>query len=106
MTTFHRSSRWSSFSKKARPIIKAALPLPCVNAYAWEGCTGVVYPHEQFDVAHIISHHLDPFSALDMSSVGAAHSRCNRRAGGREGRAKQLKAKAENKKLPTADSGW
>ncbi|MGN7976522.1 hypothetical protein ACTJJ4_03030 [Microbacterium sp. 22195] len=109
MTRFHRTKEWASFSKKARPILAAALPLPCVNAYRWEGCRGVVMPGEAFDVAHIISHNVDPFQPLDMSMVGAAHQRCNRRAGAAEGGRKRAQQKArggDDKRLPPAGSGW
>jgi hypothetical protein len=108
MTRFHRSKEWAAFSKKARPILAASLPLPCVNAYRWEGCRGVVHPGETFDVAHIVSHGVDPTQPLDMSRVGAAHSRCNRRAGAAEGgRKRAAQRKASNpKRLPPAGSGW
>jgi hypothetical protein len=106
MTAFHRSSRWAAFTRKVRPILSAQLPAPCVNAFTWDGCAGVVMPGQAFDVSHIISHNVDPAQPLSLEMVGVAHTRCNRRAGGREGRAKQQRKTGEDARLPPEGSGW
>lgn len=109
MTRFHRTKEWAAFSKRARPIIAASLPAPCVNAYRWSGCRGVVYPGEAFDVGHIVSHNVDPTQPLDMSRVGAAHRQCNRIAGAAEGGRKRARSRAggaDDKRLPPPGSGW
>ncbi|PPG84224.1 hypothetical protein C5C52_01420 [Rathayibacter sp. AY1E5] len=43
-----------------------------------------------WDVDHIISIAIAPELAHDPSNIGPAHRRCNRSAGGKEGRAKQM----------------
>lgn len=109
MTAFHRSAAWAAFSKRARPILAASLPAPCVNAGRWAGCRGVVHPGEAFDVAHIVSHNVDPTQPLDLSRVGPAHRLCNRKAGAAEGgrkRARTREGGPDAKRLPPAGSGW
>lgn len=83
MTAFHRSAAWQAFTKKVRPIISRALPLPCANAGAAQGCTGVVMPGDTFDISHIRGH--DYMLTLNrlpqLHEVGPAHPSCNRSAG-------------------------
>lgn len=106
MTAFHRSSRWAKFARKVRPVIQASLPAPCVNAFVWAGCRGVVHPDQKWDVAHRVSHHRDPFAPLSIEMVGPGHTKCNRIAGGKEGRQKQLARGRPNPRLPHEGSGW
>lgn len=87
-----------------RPIIKATLPAPCINP--GPGCSGIVQPDDRFDVSHLTSHHLDPWQPLTAEMVGPAHVSCNRRAGGKEGRAKQIEVKRIDRRLPSVTSGW
>ncbi len=104
VSAIHRTAEWGAFTRKVRPMIEATLPAPCVNPSAI--CPGLVEPGSRFDVAHLVSHHLDPSQPLTPSAVGPAHPRCNRVAGAKEGRAKQLRAKREDAKLPPEGSGW
>ncbi|TQJ31954.1 hypothetical protein [Microbacterium sp. SLBN-146] len=109
MSEFHRTSKWGTFTRKARPIIKAQLPLPCVNAGAHPTCTGAVYPDQVWHVGHIRSHHLDPLAPLTLQSVGPSHAKCNTRAGSVEGGKKAQRIRrggADDKRLPRGGSGW
>lgn len=100
MSAIHRTKEWARFTRKVRPTIAAALPSPCVE------CGRAVMPGQRFDVAHIISHARDPFQPLSPELVGPAHPSCNRSAGAKENRARQLQRKRDADRLPSADSGW
>jgi hypothetical protein len=104
MSAIHRTSKWGTFTRMARPIIARTLPAPCVDPKP--GCPGIVTPDQPWDVAHLVSHHLDPFQPLTLAAVGPAHRTCNRTQGGKEGRAKQLQARRTDQRLPDKDSGW
>jgi hypothetical protein len=87
MTNYHTGSEWARFVRVARPIIKASLPRPCVNA-----CGQLVHPHQRWHVGHLpgfdraLTH--EPPS---LHTVGPAHARCNTQAGQKLGQ--QLRAK-------------
>lgn len=100
MTTLHRSARWARFTRMARPIIEAALPLPCVD------CPGMVMPGQAWDVGHRRAHALDPTQPLTLEGVGPSHRRCNRSAGGKLGASRRAGSRGADLKLPSADSGW
>ncbi|WP_186324537.1 hypothetical protein [Microbacterium paludicola] len=101
MTDFHRSAQWQAFTKTARPIIKAQLPLPCLNTDPARGCSGVVLPGERFDVAHIPGFdHMLVGRMPTLSEVGAAHSSCNRAAGAKLAAQRRAKRKARAERMP------
>lgn len=106
VTTYHRSSRWITFSKAARKVIQPTLPRPCVDPAP--GCPGLVQPSDQWDVAHLPGHeaHRAPWLPLSIDMVGPAHRKCNRSQGARMGRAKQLVRTRSKSKLPGPESGW
>ncbi len=97
MSEHHRTSAWQRFTAKARPIIKATLPAPCVQPRCQLG--GTVYPDQRFDVAHIVPPSAGGTDTLD--NVGPAHAKCNRSDGGKAGRAVQMAAKAKARRMPT-----
>jgi hypothetical protein len=105
MSAIHRTKQWAKFTRMARPIITAQLPRPCVNH-----CGRMVEPGQRFDIGHLISHAIDPSQPLSLELVGPAHPGCNRQAGGREGRAKQLRKaqplQQQDQRLPREGSGW
>lgn len=77
MTSYHAGAEWKRFTSKARPIIKAQLPLPCVNR-----CGHLVYPEQKWHVGHLPGHdraltHERP----SLETVGPSHQRCNTQAG-------------------------
>lgn len=89
MTSYHAGAEWKAFTKKARPIIKAQLPLPCVN-----GCGRLVYPEQKWHVGHLPGHdraltHERP----SLQTVGPSHQKCNTKAGA------QLGNQLKNKKM-------
>lgn len=93
MSRNHRGPT-AAFLKRMRPIIKAQLPLPCVNPRP--GCPGIVEHVDAWDVAHVIA--LDNGGGNTPDNVGAAHAGCNRADGGRRGarhtnRLRQLEAR-------------
>lgn len=104
LSAIHRTAAWGRFTRRVRPMIAATLPSPCIDPKP--GCAGLVLPGDRWDVAHIVSHHLDPMQPMTPEAVGPAHAACNRWHGAKEGRAKQLRAKRDDQRLPGADSGW
>lgn len=77
MSQHHDKAKWSSKVKKARAIIRAQLPLPCVE------CGAPVYNDDAWDVGHLF-----PISqGGDVQAYGAAHRSCNRSNGGKMGAA-------------------
>lgn len=104
MSAIHRSSKWITFTRMARPIIARTLPAPCVDPKP--GCPGLVQPGQLWDIAHLVSHHRDPFQPLVLEAVGPAHRSCNRSQGGKEGRAKQIAHTRVDQRLPSEGSGW
>lgn len=80
MSALHRTPAWKALTRKARPILRAQLPLPCVNRCR---LGGIVTPGQQFDVAHLPGHE----GLIGLEHVGAAHTACNRSDGGRHGAA-------------------
>lgn len=99
MTAYHRSPEWARFVRKARPIIAATLPAPCVQPRCQRG--GTVHPEEQWDVAHLPGHDARLGGELSLEVVGAAHRRCNRSDGGRTGNAIQQQRRKTEKGYPT-----
>lgn len=101
MSQHHRTPAWSVVLRTIKPRVAAALPLPCV-----EGCGRTVNPGDTFDLAHIVS--VAAAKRLgwterqmnDPSNLGPAHPKCNRSAGGRQGRAKQVAAQRQTRRLP------
>ena len=104
MSAIHRTARWANFTSRVRPIIQAALPLPCVDPAP--GCPGLVQPTDKWDTAHLVAHVHDPFQALTLENVGPAHRSCNRKNGGKLGKAKQMATKRQDQRLPAEGSGW
>ena len=102
MTDFHRSAAWTTFTKHARPILKRQLPLPCVNCDPARGCSGIVYPGEAFDVAHLpgLDYMLTGNCIPHLSEVGAAHTSCNRAAGAKLAAERRATRRARAAKLP------
>jgi hypothetical protein len=85
-------------------MIEATLPAPCVSPIP--GCPGAVQKGQAWDVAHLVDYVLDPLQPLTPSSVGPAHSKCNRVRGGHLGRARQKARRRNESNLPEPDSGW
>lgn len=94
MTAHHRTPAWQRFTARVRPIIRASLPAPCVNRCHYGG---IVHEGERFDVAHIVPPEYGGEDTID--NVGPAHPKCNRSEGGARGRAKQIKTKAEDRRM-------
>lgn len=80
MSALHRTPEWKALTRRARPLLRAQLPLPCVNR-----CKrgGIVMPGEQFDVGHLPGHE----GMIGLQHVGPAHPGCNRSDGGKVGAA-------------------
>jgi len=78
MSRHHAEAGWASISAAARPLLEAALPLPCI-----QGCGRMVEPGQAFDIAHRV----DLARHGDVNDYGVAHRGCNRSAGGRLGAA-------------------
>lgn len=102
MSEHHRTTAWSKVLRVQKPRVAAALPAPCI-----EGCGRMVEHGSTFDLGHIVS----VADALmqgwttqqinDPSNLGPAHPTCNRRNGGKAGRAKQVAARRQTRRLPT-----
>jgi hypothetical protein len=75
MSGHHKNAKWANHAKKARAIIKAQLPLPCVH------CGSPVFDDQLWDVGHIV----DLAQGGNTKDYGASHRRCNRSAGGTAG---------------------
>lgn len=89
MTDAHAG--WRSVSKKRRAQFAAMLPLPCAF------CGRVIGPNDPFDLDHIFGVASGDHS---MSALQVAHPSCNRRDGGRKGRARQIRAGRNERRLP------
>lgn len=79
MSQHHRSSKHTSATHKLRPEIEARLPLPCTE------CGRPVHRDQKWHVGH-----LTPASRggrTTRENTGAAHARCNLKAGGKMGAA-------------------
>ena len=79
MTRQHQSPEWFRFTRAARPLITAMLPLPCVD------CGRPVTPEQTWHVGHIVA--ASHGGTMTMDNVGPSHARCNTKAGGRIGAA-------------------
>lgn len=76
-----------------RPIIDAGGEPPCVNC--WRG----VQASQLWDVGHIIDGATG--GSDDLSNLGPAHRRCNRRAGGVLGAARRHTSSRRARRLPS-----
>lgn len=89
----HHTPEVMAIMRKARPIIKAQLPAPCIR------CGGEVLPTSTWHVGHRV----DVAKGGDANDVGPEHARCNLSAGGRAGAAKtnagKTAARVEDKRL-------
>lgn len=94
MSRHHRSQTYDL--AKLRKLLAPTLPVPCGEARCTRG--GVVYPGQAWDVSHIIGA-AEGGQAI-ASNVVVAHRGCNRSAGGKAGRAMQLKRERDTKRLP------
>lgn len=102
MSEHHRSTSWKVILRTVKPRVAAALPAPCI-----EGCGRLVNPGDTFDLGHIVS----VAAARRMgwteqqinaaSNLGPAHPKCNRSAGGKAGRALQVAASKQKRRLPS-----
>ena len=89
MSQHHKEKNWTKYVKKARAILRAQLPLPCVD------CGSPVYPEDSWDVGHLF-----PLSqGGDLTTYGASHRSCNRSNGGKLG----AKVTNQKKKLKKRD---
>lgn len=80
MSRQHHTAEWSRFTRRARPIIRAMLPLPCVD------CGRPVLPEQTWQVGHIVA--AAHGGTMSLDNVGPSHGGkggCNQRAGGRIG---------------------
>jgi 5-methylcytosine-specific restriction endonuclease McrA len=88
MSEHHKQKKWANYAKKARAILKAQLPLPCVE------CGAPVYPDDSWDVGHLF-----PLSqGGDVNQYGASHRSCNRSQGGKLGASKTHEKKKQIRK--------
>ncbi|QQD75095.1 hypothetical protein I8920_09460 [Curtobacterium sp. YC1] len=102
MSEHHRTTSWKLILRTTKPRVAAALPAPCVN-----GCGRLVEHGSTFDLGHIV----DVAAARrlgwteqqinDASNLGPAHPKCNRSAGGKAGRAIQVAASKQKRRLPS-----
>lgn len=102
VSEFHQTSAWQRARRRARPLIEASLPLPCID------CGWPVLPGDgsRWEVGHITPVSIargmgwsdEEINAL--SNLGPSHRKgpgqraCNRIAGGRLGAAKTNAARA------------
>ena len=77
MTRHHQTPEWYRFTRRARPMIQAMLPLPCVD------CGRPVHPEQAWHVGHIVA--AAHGGTMTLDNVGPSHGRCNTTAGGRLG---------------------
>jgi hypothetical protein len=92
MSEHHRTPAWRKIQREYRPVIKAQLPMRCIQPRCQRG--GTVRPDDPFDVGHRV----DAAKAKAMGwaeheinapeNLGPAHRGCNRSDGGRAGAAK------------------
>lgn len=80
--------------RRARAYVGTLLPAPCGR------CGQVVTADMAWDVGHIVDQVDAPELAMDPSNWRPEHSRCNRAAGGRKGRSRQLRPR----RYPAAQS--
>lgn len=95
MTEHHRTPEWRRITRIMRPLIRAQLPLPCVNRCV---LGGVVEPGQPFDVAHVVD--VDHGGDDSMDNLGPAHVRCNRSDGGKAGAMKQKAQRQTKARFP------
>lgn len=94
MSQHHKAAKWSTHSPKLRKLIKAQLPLPCVD------CGNAVLPEHRWDVGHRPGSEQRDGAAPTFENVGPSHRRnehwpinCNQKAGGKAGAAVTNRAK-------------
>lgn len=103
MSAHHRTSSWAKVTRVQKPRIQATLPAPCIEP----GCRHLIEPEDLWDLGHIIS--VDQALAMgwtpqmidDPSNLGPACRRGNRSNGGKAGRAKQVAASKQRRRLPS-----
>jgi hypothetical protein len=100
----HKDANWSTHSPKLRAMIKAALPLPCVDCGHW------VTEDDKWQVGHLPASDIANSGSISLEDVGPSHSRssvwprnCNQIAGGKAGAAKTNAKRRQDKRLP---EGW
>lgn len=93
MSAHHRTAAWSKVQREARPIIAATLPRQCVD------CPRLVTTDQPWDIGHIVS--VANGGTDHLHNLGPSHTACNRSAGGRDGRARQLAGLKQKRRLPT-----
>ena len=77
MSRHHRATKHTSATYHLRPEIEARLPLPCTE------CGNPVEKGTAWHVAHITP--ASKGGRTTRSNTGAAHARCNLKAGGKLG---------------------
>lgn len=78
MSQHHRRTKHTTAAPKLRASIEARLPLPCV-----EGCGKLVEKGQAWHLAHIVP--ASQGGRTTPANTGAAHARCNLKAGGKLG---------------------
>lgn len=87
MSAHHNTPEWYRFTRRARPMIKAMLPLPCVD------CGRPVTLEHTWQVGHIVPAAMGGTDTMD--NVGPSHGGkrgCNQRAGARLGHAMRVRS--------------
>lgn len=91
MSQHHRAKGWTTAkATKARDMIKATLPRPCVD------CKKPVLPTQRWQVGHIRP--ISKGGSNEPHNLGPSHTRCNLSAGGKLGAQAQGKAVATPEK--------
>lgn len=79
MSQHHRRTKHTTAAPAIRAQLAARLPLPCVE------CGRPVLPDQSWHVAHIVA--ASQGGRTTPGNTGAAHARCNLKAGGKLGAA-------------------
>lgn len=95
MSQHHRSGLWTT--KDSALWRKRFAPLVASGQAICTRCHRPIHPDAAWDVDHILSLHEYPELARDPQNLGPAHRRCNRSSGGKEGRAKQMGYKKQER---------
>lgn len=96
MSQVHRTKEWAALSRKLRPQIEAALPLPCIQPT----CRHLIMPGSKWHLGHRLDAAKYPALAYEPSNIGPACPRANLADGGRAGAAKTNARNARKKTGP------
>ena len=112
MSAEHRTAEWAAVRRRARPIIEASLPAPCVD------CGGPVLRSQRWQVGHRVSVAVAkqqgwPLSRIHaLTNLGPSHAKargqraCNQIEGGKLGAQIRNDRRRAQRAARTGLPGW